>query len=59
MAQSPSPGFVFALGIVAGHTQALHVAVIIQATFSQGRDVIALSGQCDPSLTLAFSTQWR
>ena len=48
----------FTFGLMACLTQRLHVAVIVQATFSQGLDVISLCGQCDPSVALAFDTQW-
>ena len=48
----------FALCLMAGLTQRLHVACIVQATFGQGLDVIALGGQRDPSVAFAFNTQW-
>jgi hypothetical protein len=50
--------FDLALGIVAGFTQALHVVVVIYATFSQRRDVITLCGQRDAPLPFALDTQW-
>ena len=46
-----------ALGLMALVAEALHVAVVIGATFLKGNDVIALCSQPDPSLTLAFSTE--
>lgn len=52
-----SLGLGLALGIVAGLAQALHVAIVIGATFGQGNGVVALGGQRDAPLRMAFNAQ--